>query len=113
MDAAAADVVAPARLIVNSNAARIDDSMVFDFILKVRLLLGAEVGSNVARIDDSMFFDFILKVLLWLLGTLVVLFVLDDRKRSLFDMPTRDSCSDVLGRKEGFFAYVLVVAKNE
>ena len=50
MDAAAADAVAPAGLIV----------------------------SNVARIDDSMVFDFILKVVLWLLGTVVVLFVLDD-----------------------------------
>ena len=51
MDVAAADAVAPAGLIVNSNVARIDDSMVFDFILKV---------------------------VLWLLGTVVVLFVLDD-----------------------------------
>ena len=77
MAAAATNAFTPAGLIVNSNVARIDDSMVFDFILKVRLLLGTEVGSNVARIDDSMVFDFIPKVLL-LLGTLVVLFVLDD-----------------------------------
>ena len=83
--AAAADAVAPVGLIVNSNVARIDDSMVFDFILKVLLWLhdavaptGLIVNSNVARIDDSMVFDFILKVLLWLLGTLVVLFVIDD-----------------------------------
>ena len=39
MDAAAADVVAPAGLIVNSNVARIDDSIVFVFILKLLLLL--------------------------------------------------------------------------
>ena len=43
MAAAAANVVAPAGLIVNSNVARIDDSMVFDFILKVLLLLGTQV----------------------------------------------------------------------